>query len=826
MKKILLVALSMACSLNAFSYSGKVYLDKNKNGIYDSGERLLSGVVVSDGKNVVKTNNKGEFNLSGHDRARFITVTTPSGYKPGNVHYIKIDDSVTSYDFALEKWDKVARDGSHSFIQISDTEIRDENPIHKIWANNVRDYAQNEDVGFIIHTGDICYEGGLKAHIKLMNNQNMGVPMYYCLGNHDLVKGEYGEELFESLYGPVWYSFDYGNIHYIVTPMPGGDHLPSYKEKHVYEWLKNDLSLVKEGQPIVVFNHDLLSNNNNEFIVKKNDQERIVLNKDYNLKAWLYGHWHNHYVMMQNGVKTISTATLDKGGIDHSTSAFRVVNVDSKGDLDTQLRYTFIDNNIEIASIGNGFAALNKKGEVVVNVNTYLTQSPTKRVTYKVYEDSKVIASNQQLKQQSDWAWSGSFSLPESAEEKEIFVGAMAEFNNGEIAKVKESFIYTPQSSQIELKENWTNLVGNSSHTATISTDFKVPLQINWVNNIGANIYFSSPIIFENVVYVAALDEELRGEGGVYALDALSGELVWKYTTRNSVKNTIVVESGNVFAQDGEGYLYAIDAKTGKLSWEKKLKSPTLPVVIEGLASNNGVVYAGTGKTLSAYEAKSGNQIWNNTKWSVNQGATSTISATNELLILGTQWGGLYGHDVKTGEFKWCLSKEGISDRGSSPAMHSDLAYFISRNSLFVINAQTGDIVTKKEFNYNLDATSTPLVTEKLIVFGTVDNGLLALDRESFEEKWTITTLPSLVYTAPYRSFPVNTVETSPVQVGNLIVFGASDGVLYGVNVETGIVEWRHTVGAPVFSSIAASGNTVIVSDYSGNVYAFTTNKE
>ena len=825
MKKTWLVALSMDCSLNAFSYGGKVYFDKNKNGLYDNGEQLLSGVVVSDGKNVVKTNIKGEFKLPGHDRARFITVTTPSGYKPSNVHYIKIDDHVTSYDFALEKWDRVSKNGSHSFIHISDTEIRDENPIHKIWANNVRDYAQNEGVGFIMHTGDICYEGGLKAHIKLMNSQNMGVPMYYGIGNHDLVKGKYGEELYESLYGPAWYSFDYGNVHYVMTPMPGGDYLPSYREHHVYEWLKNDLSHVEEGQPIVVFNHDLLSKNN-EFIVKKSDDERLVLNQEYNLKAWLYGHWHNHYVMMQGGVKTISTATLDKGGIDHSTSAFRVVNVDGKGDLDTQLRYTFIDNNIEIASIGNGFAALDKAGNVVVNVNAYLSQSPTKKVTYRVYDDSKVISSNQQLKQNSDWSWSGSFSLPKSLENREVFVEAIAEFNNGEIAKVKESFTFKPPAGKIQLEENWTNLLGNSAHTATIKNEFKAPLQINWVNNIGANIYFSSPIIADNVVYVAALDEELRGEGGVYALDALSGELLWKYNTRNSVKNTIVVESGNVFAQDGEGYLYAIHAKTGKLAWEKKLKSPTLPVVIEGLASNNGIVYAGTGKTLSAYDAKSGNQIWNNTEWAVNQGATSTISATNELLILGTQWGGMYGHEVKTGKLKWSISKEGISDRGSSPAMYGDLAYFISRNSLFILNAQTGDIITKKEFNYNLDATSTPLVTEKLIVFGTVDKGLLTLDRESLEEKWTITTLPSLVYTAPYRTFPVNTIETSPVRVGDLIVFGASDGILYGVNIETGILEWRHTLGAPVFSSIAASGNTIVVSDYSGNVYAFTTDEK
>lgn len=55
-----------------------------------------------------------------------------------------------------------------------------------------------------------------------MNSENMGLPVYYVIGNHDYVKGEYGEKLYESIYGPVWYSFDVGNVHYVVTPFQKG----------------------------------------------------------------------------------------------------------------------------------------------------------------------------------------------------------------------------------------------------------------------------------------------------------------------------------------------------------------------------------------------------------------------------------------------------------------------------------------------------------------------------------------------------------------------------------------------------------------------------
>ena len=110
-------------------------------------------------------------------------------------------------------------------------------------------FRKNEVFPFLLMGSDTFY-----ADIRY--SVNMEVPVYYCIGNHDLVKGKYGEELFESIYGPVYYSFDAGNTHYIVTPMWVGDYRPGYTKEDVYHWLKNDLAQIPEGKPIVVFSHD------------------------------------------------------------------------------------------------------------------------------------------------------------------------------------------------------------------------------------------------------------------------------------------------------------------------------------------------------------------------------------------------------------------------------------------------------------------------------------------------------------------------------------------------------------------------------------------
>ena len=112
--------------------------------------------------------------------------------------------------------------------------------------------------------------------------------------------------------------------------------------------MKNDLAHIRPGTPVVVFNHDLLTYED-AFIFKSKNAGSINLN-EHNLKAWVYGHWHINYMKKQGDVYSVCTSSLDKGGIDHSTTAFRVMHVDSKGDFTSELRYTYLDKNICIAS--------------------------------------------------------------------------------------------------------------------------------------------------------------------------------------------------------------------------------------------------------------------------------------------------------------------------------------------------------------------------------------------------------------------------------------------------------------------------------------------
>lgn len=340
MKKKLLIIIPALAAVTVAVVLGVIFMPgKGYSGTVTNDGKPLSGVSVSDGRNVAKTDENGAFKLKGYRKTRFITVTVPAGYTTEN-YYISADkDKSEGYDFTLEKSD-IEKGQAHSFIQISDTEIGEKGVGE--WIDFIIDTINEKNPAFLIHTGDICYIDGLKKHIEGMNSENMDVPVRYIIGNHDYVEGKYGEELFESIYGPVWYSFEVGNVHYVVTPFQtGGDYKSGYNKNDRWRWLENDLKNTDENMKVVIFNHT--DSPSDDYVISF-DRKKLDLKK-HNLIAWVFGHYHHNYIEENDGVVNISTARPDCGGIDSSVSGLRIINISADGTVSADMAYYKFNSN-------------------------------------------------------------------------------------------------------------------------------------------------------------------------------------------------------------------------------------------------------------------------------------------------------------------------------------------------------------------------------------------------------------------------------------------------------------------------------------------------
>lgn len=617
-------------------FKGTVSVDTNQSGIVDKGDKPLAGVMVTDGLNVVKTDKKGRFSLPGFEKTRFISITTPTGFETQQF-YLSTKENRKSYDFILTESERT-KPRKHSFVQITDTEVTGG---MGRWVTDLQQYIHNEKPAFLIHTGDICYEPGLTIHNQVVNAQTMDCPVYYCIGNHDLVKGNYGEELYESLYGPTWYSFDIGNVHYVVTPIDHGDNPTNYTQKDVYNWLKNDLALIKKDQALILFNHDLFTPNDS--FVFKADDDHLLDFRSFNTKAQIYGHMHYNYVRNQNGIYTICTGTLDKGGIDHSPSSFREIKVDANDNITTQLRYAFIEPQIAIVSPMNNQTAAActiTEDQLPVSVNTYYSQAKTSHVSYILSdsENNQEIAKGD-LASRTEWNWSGNIQMPANEMGKKLNLTVTSFFSNGKKVTATSQFIYQKDFKLSTIAgEDWNTLLQNAAHSGGVNnSQIKLPLQLQWTANTGSNIFMCSPIIAGQKVFIATTDDNVSLNTFICAFDFNSGKLLWKFRTANSVKNTIACENGIVVAQDASCNLYALDSESGKLLWKQSINLDSYPYLTEGLTVGKGVVYAGIGAGLSAYNLKTGQTIWINKDWKQREGSTTTLTIAGDVLVSGTQ---------------------------------------------------------------------------------------------------------------------------------------------------------------------------------------------
>src|SRR5690606_6258492 len=87
----LLLAIANESALNAQTRStvkGIVYYDKNENGIYDSGDKPLKDVAVSNSREVTLTNRKGEYELPLRDNSAIFVIKLRHGAMTVNEYHV------------------------------------------------------------------------------------------------------------------------------------------------------------------------------------------------------------------------------------------------------------------------------------------------------------------------------------------------------------------------------------------------------------------------------------------------------------------------------------------------------------------------------------------------------------------------------------------------------------------------------------------------------------------------------------------------------------------------------------------------------------------
>ena len=318
------------------SSEGMAFQGTPFKGCVAGGKGPIAGVVVSNGRDCVKTDANGRYELPEYPEARFLTVTVPSGF--ACEHWYKdCWQRLGGFDFHLTRYGRTAACNPCRFVHISDSEISSSRG--QLWVADLKALADREDCAFIVHTGDICGRDGLIAHQRIMNDDTMGRRVVYSIGNHDNVSAfPWGEAEFEALYGPCWYSFDACGVHFLVTPMVGGnDRQEGYTSQQIADWMRADLALVDPKTPVVVFNHYRCNFDNPSKSSRVwRSEPPLDFRTACNFKAYIHGHLHTRVFQWRGDVAIIASTNPNFGGGDHSPTSARIITVPKEGRVSSQ----------------------------------------------------------------------------------------------------------------------------------------------------------------------------------------------------------------------------------------------------------------------------------------------------------------------------------------------------------------------------------------------------------------------------------------------------------------------------------------------------------
>lgn len=267
--KTLLAGLLLASGLIAVPAAGA---PRELRGRVTAEGRGVAGVRVTDGRSFVETDRRGFYRLPAAEGAEFVYLTLPDGYEiPARegaaTLYRRIDpEQPAHYDFTLRR---SAKDMTHHrLLLVADPQVYFEQELDSVRraAADMRLTAADGMETFGVACGDII--GDITRKPLLFGPvrdalAESGMPFFYVFGNHDMDvearSNDYSKESFKERFGPTYYSFDRGRIHYVVLDdvffLARGYLYTGYLEERQLQWLEEDLAAVPHGRTVVVCFH-------------------------------------------------------------------------------------------------------------------------------------------------------------------------------------------------------------------------------------------------------------------------------------------------------------------------------------------------------------------------------------------------------------------------------------------------------------------------------------------------------------------------------------------------------------------------------------------
>jgi len=321
-----------------------------KGVVYCDGEGV-PGVVVSDGVEVTVTDNKGIYYLPSAKQNKFVFISLPGNYEiaasdniPQFFKRLAGGNSVEQNDFSLVRIDN----NNHVVLAMADWHLANRNDDLAQFSNGflpdvnstISSYASAGKKVYGVPLGDMTwdaywYDNNFRLEQYLIEMKKVNCVMFNVMGNHDndpYVQGDLPPEApFREIIGPTYYSFNLGQVHYVVLDdiqyINTGGAQGTIGERNYSDvvvsaqtsWLAKDLAAITDkSTPLVIFMHAQLYGNPTlnaggdevHNFALNNGSTLLQVVKDFSEVHFVSGHTHINFTIDGGTVMEHNTAAV------------------------------------------------------------------------------------------------------------------------------------------------------------------------------------------------------------------------------------------------------------------------------------------------------------------------------------------------------------------------------------------------------------------------------------------------------------------------------------------------------------------------------------
>ena len=341
---------------------------------------------------------------------------------------------------------------------------------------------------------------------------------------------------------------------------------------------------------------------------------------------------------------------------------------------------------------------------------------------------------------------------------------------------------------------DWTRYGGNLENQLVVAEKLQAPLGVHWKHT--TNTYATregntgGPVIADGRVYFPS-------KNIMYAVDANSGELIWKAPDGEPSDNQIptitatpLVNGDILYVPTGDGRLTAYNATDGTVITAFKTDQAIRcsPILI-----GDNLIFGSDDDYLYCLDARSLQLKWKASDGRKDLRLSDDIVGspcfTNGVIYLTTLDLKLWAFNADNGRFLW--SQRVLSPTlGVSPVSHNGRIYLASGSNMYQFRLRGG---TFRNFQMSQwvdnDISTTPIITDGFWFFG---------DRSGYFHCFQSVGKPATKSDGSQWKVKLEgTPRGTPLLTEDTVYVGTDKGFLYGIDISKGTITWGYRSEAP-----------------------------